>query len=94
VRNSTYQNLGPFIATLDADSVTPQLLQYYIGMVEGTKNQYGDSDTVRYCAYSFPGVLLTLGPSKWESLSNVYFTLTQDLQVDFLKFKIYFLNFI
>jgi len=80
VRNSMYQNLGPFIATLTSDTVSPQLLQYYISMIEGAKNQYGDSDTVSYCAYSFPGVLLTLGKEKWDVLQNVYFTLTQDLQ--------------
>merc|ERR1712137_224450 len=80
VRNSTYQNLGPFIATLDTDSVNPELLRYYISMVDGSENQYGDSDTVRYCAFSFPGVLITLGKEKWESLQEVYATLTQDLQ--------------
>jgi len=51
-------------------------------MIEGTRSQYGDSDTVRFCAFSFPGVLLTLGSGKWDDLQSVYFTLTQDLQVD------------
>ena len=82
VRNSTYQHLGPFIATLDANSVPEQLLAHYTGMIDGTRSQYGDSDTVRFCAFSFPGVLLTLGKDKWESLQTVYFTLTQDLQVN------------
>lgn len=80
VRNSTFQYLGAFIATLDADSVSSQLLDHYLSMVEGTKNQYGDSDTVRYCAFSFPGVLLTLGKEKWNVLKDVYSTLSQDLQ--------------
>mmetsp|Transcript_27619 Transcript_27619/g.47289 ORF Transcript_27619/g.47289 Transcript_27619/m.47289 type:complete len:607 (-) Transcript_27619:62-1882(-) len=80
VRNSTYQHLGPFIATLDKDSVPDHLLGHYTGMIEGTRSQYGDSDTVRFCAFSFPGVLLTLGSGKWNDLQSVYFTLTQDLQ--------------
>merc|ERR1712137_549382 len=80
VRNSSYQHLGPFIATLDKDSVSSQLLSHYTGMIEGTRSQFGDTDTVRYCAFSFPGVLLTLGRDKWSSLQSIYSTLTQDLQ--------------
>eukprot|EP00339_Tiarina_fusa_P026524 CAMPEP_0117008902 /NCGR_PEP_ID=MMETSP0472-20121206/8245_1 /TAXON_ID=693140 ORGANISM="Tiarina fusus, Strain LIS" /NCGR_SAMPLE_ID=MMETSP0472 /ASSEMBLY_ACC=CAM_ASM_000603 /LENGTH=610 /DNA_ID=CAMNT_0004711061 /DNA_START=14 /DNA_END=1846 /DNA_ORIENTATION=+ len=80
VRNSTYQHLGPFIATLDGNEVPQQLLEHYTGMIEGTRSQYGDSDTVRFCAFSFPGVLLTLGRDKWTCLQKVYSTLTEDLQ--------------
>jgi serine/threonine-protein phosphatase 4 regulatory subunit 1 len=35
---------------------------------------------VRFCAFSFPAVLLTLGRDKWSALQGVYSTLTQDLQ--------------
>ena len=63
-------------------------------MVEGTRSQYGDSDTVRFCAFSFPGVLLTLGAEKWPRLQSVYATLTQDLQVNNIHFFIVFLFFI
>lgn len=64
-------------------------------MIEGTRSQYGDSDTVRFCAFSFPGVLLTLGSGKWNDLQSVYFTLTQDLQVDRLYCSnwIYFIEY-
>ena len=80
VRNSTYQQLGPFIASLDGEDIPPKLLEHYIGMVEGTRSQYGDSDTVKFCAFSFPGVLLTLGKEKWPTLQPIYATLTEDLQ--------------
>lgn len=80
VRNSAFQHLGQFITSLEEKTVPPVLLNYYTSMIEGPKNKYGDSDTVMYCAYSFPGVLYTAGAENWEKLKPVYFSLVKDLQ--------------
>eukprot|EP01095_Lingulamoeba_sp_RSL-Kostka_P007241 TRINITY_DN2290_c0_g3_i1.p1 TRINITY_DN2290_c0_g3~~TRINITY_DN2290_c0_g3_i1.p1 ORF type:complete len:633 (-),score=172.21 TRINITY_DN2290_c0_g3_i1:207-2105(-) len=81
VRASAFQNLGPFIATYDQGSeISMVLLNLYKDMINGSKSPYGDSDTIMYCAFSFPGVLLTLGKNKWEELKDMYLSLCKDIQ--------------
>ena len=31
-----------------------------------------DADTVYHCAYNFPAVLLTIGPERWDELSEIH----------------------
>eukprot|EP00011_Vannellida_sp_DIVA3-517-6-12_P010523 CAMPEP_0114617832 /NCGR_PEP_ID=MMETSP0168-20121206/7397_1 /TAXON_ID=95228 ORGANISM="Vannella sp., Strain DIVA3 517/6/12" /NCGR_SAMPLE_ID=MMETSP0168 /ASSEMBLY_ACC=CAM_ASM_000044 /LENGTH=650 /DNA_ID=CAMNT_0001828973 /DNA_START=214 /DNA_END=2166 /DNA_ORIENTATION=+ len=81
VRNSAFQHLGQFIASLSGQDVPEDLLDYYKGMVQGNKSKFGDSDTVLFCAYSFPGVLVTVGAERWPMLRDIYLTLVKDLQV-------------
>lgn len=81
VRNSAFQHLGQFIASLSGQEVPETLLEFYKGMVAGNKSKFGDSDTVLFCAYSFPGVLVTVGPERWPMLKETYFPLVKDLQV-------------
>ena len=58
-------------------------------MVDGVKNKYADHDTVLYCAYSFPGVLFTMGRDQWPSLKPVFLALAKGVQV-----RLFFLLFI
>lgn len=45
------------------------------------KNSGIGSENTYHCAYNFPAVLLTLGPSKWDdSLKTLYFSLLKDTQ--------------
>lgn len=39
-----------------------------------------DNDMVEFCAFNFPGVVLTLGKEKWNLLEHAYVTLTKDVQ--------------
>lgn len=55
VRNSAFQTLGPFIATFGTSRVPNVLIDCYTSMEQGANSKFGDSDTVMYCAYSFPG---------------------------------------
>ena len=38
-----------------------------------------EEDMLTHCAYSFPGVMVTLGKPAWGSLRNTYLTLAENL---------------
>jgi len=86
VRETACQHLGPFISTLQAAKVTPSLLAHFCAMA-GT-NKGSDShhsahsasplSEVAYCAFSFPAVAQTLGPSRWPELSELFNKLARD----------------
>lgn len=40
-----------------------------------------DTDIAKHCAYSLPGVALTLGRQNWHCLKDTYETLASDGQV-------------
>lgn len=80
VRTSAYQNLGPLIATFDRGCVPQKLLDCFISMKGGNEFVSGGSDIVLHCAYSFPGVLLTVGADGWPELKELYESLMHDLQ--------------
>eukprot|EP01094_Clydonella_sp_ATCC50884_P019139 TRINITY_DN3679_c0_g1_i1.p1 TRINITY_DN3679_c0_g1~~TRINITY_DN3679_c0_g1_i1.p1 ORF type:complete len:563 (-),score=208.60 TRINITY_DN3679_c0_g1_i1:427-2115(-) len=80
VRTSAYQNLGPLIATFEPGCVPSRLLECFISMKGGNEFVSGGSDIVLHCAYSFPGVLLTVGAEGWGELKELYSHLSQDLQ--------------
>lgn len=50
-------------------------------MTDATKSQTVDSDLPYYCAFCFPGVMLTLGAENWPLLRTTFLTLSGDLQV-------------
>ncbi|KAJ1471627.1 armadillo-type protein [Baffinella frigidus] len=82
VRNSAFQHLGPLIATLSCEEVTPKLLQYYASMATGKGNSggAGDSEMPTFCAYNFPAVVLTVGRDNWKHLEEAYKELVKDIQ--------------
>eukprot|EP00953_Heterococcus_sp_UTEX-ZZ885_P034660 17929-Heterococcus_DN1.PRE.1 len=44
----------------------------------GGGDPQSDDELRLYCAFSFPAVVLTLGPSRWPELRNAYHILTKD----------------
>ena len=73
VRFSAFQTLGPLIATLDPEEITPAILDQFTNMATG------EGEITLYCAFNFPGVLLTVGASRWEGLREAYMTLVKDV---------------
>jgi len=81
VRTAAYKKIGPFIATFESEHVTESFLSIYTDMISPQyKNKVGEPFISEYCSFSFPGVLLTIGPDRWDSLKGCYQTLAKDPQ--------------
>lgn len=50
-------------------------------MTDPARAQTVDIDIAKHCAYSLPGVALTLGRQNWHCLRHTYETLASDVQV-------------
>lgn len=50
-------------------------------MTDPARAQSVDTDIAKHCAYSLPGVALTLGRQNWHCLKDTYETLASDVQV-------------
>eukprot|EP01052_Picozoa_sp_SAG31_P023353 SAG31_NODE_1920_length_6919_cov_7.423754_3_plen_444_part_00 len=74
VRFSAFQQLGPLIATMEPEEVSAEILKQFTNMA------HGEGETTLYCAFNFPGVLLTVGGSRWEQLKDSYMLLVKDVQ--------------
>eukprot|EP00162_Nutomonas_longa_P012401 comp21072_c0_seq1/m.44380 comp21072_c0_seq1/g.44380 ORF comp21072_c0_seq1/g.44380 comp21072_c0_seq1/m.44380 type:complete len:611 (+) comp21072_c0_seq1:46-1878(+) len=79
VKNCAFQNMGQFIATLKSSQITPKFLQTYTAMAD-PNGKSEETDVYSYCAFSFPAVLLTVGPQRWSELSQAYLHLVKDVQ--------------
>ena len=78
VKQSILQQSGMFISTLPARAINSIIMGHYCSM---TNNPTGDlsvdNELKHYCAYSFPGVLQTVGVERWGELRQVYHSLVQ-----------------
>lgn len=62
-------------------SVIPQqLLDQYLSMTDPARAQTVDTEIAKHCAFSLPGVALTLGRQNWHCLKDTYETLATDVQ--------------
>ena len=62
--------------------MVPQaLLDQYLSMTDPSRAQTVDTVIAKHCAYSLPGVALTLGRQNWHCLRETYETLASDMQV-------------
>ena len=62
--------------------MVPQaLLDQYLSMTDPSRAQTVDTEIAKHCAYSLPGVALTLGRQNWHCLRETYATLASDMQV-------------
>uniref|UniRef100_A0A8C2EEN1 Protein phosphatase 4 regulatory subunit 1 n=1 Tax=Cyprinus carpio TaxID=7962 RepID=A0A8C2EEN1_CYPCA len=73
------------LTTLSHDAVlqdvVPQaLLEQYLSMTDPSRAQTVDMEIARHCAFSLPGVALTLGRQNWHCLRDTYETLASDMQ--------------
>uniref|UniRef100_A0A8C2GTD3 Protein phosphatase 4, regulatory subunit 1 n=1 Tax=Cyprinus carpio TaxID=7962 RepID=A0A8C2GTD3_CYPCA len=65
----------------DTQDVVPQaLLEQYLSMTDPSRAQTVDMEIARHCAFSLPGVALTLGRQNWHCLRDTYETLASDMQ--------------
>lgn len=63
------------------DVIPEILLKYYLSMtITKSQTEFHESELARHCAYSLPGVALTLGRQNWKCLKTVYGNLAQNVQ--------------
>ncbi|KAJ7417111.1 Serine/threonine-protein phosphatase 4 regulatory subunit 1 [Willisornis vidua] len=69
------------ISLLKSSDIIPQpLLDQYLSMTDPARAQTVDTEIAKHCAYSLPGVALTLGRQNWHCLKDTYETLASDVQ--------------
>lgn len=69
------------LVSLHKDVVPQALLDQYLSMTDPSRAQTVDTEIAKHCAYSLPGVALTLGRQNWHCLRETYETLASDMQV-------------
>jgi len=75
VRTAVLESLGPFIAAFGPGNEVPFILvDNYERMATA------DADMVLSCAFNFPAVVYTLGPSHWNRLKATFVKLSSDMQ--------------
>uniref|UniRef100_A0A8C0VKH4 Serine/threonine-protein phosphatase 4 regulatory subunit 1-like n=1 Tax=Cyanistes caeruleus TaxID=156563 RepID=A0A8C0VKH4_CYACU len=68
-------------SVLKSMDIIPQpLLDQYLSMTDPARAQTVDTEIAKHCAYSLPGVALTLGRQNWHCLKDTYETLASDVQ--------------
>ncbi|CAL1609580.1 unnamed protein product [Knipowitschia caucasica] len=60
--------------------IPQQLLDQYLSMTDPVRAQTVDTEIAKHCAFSLPGVALTLGRQNWHCLKDTYETLATDVQ--------------
>uniref|UniRef100_A0A8C0B7N3 Putative WW-binding domain-containing protein n=1 Tax=Buteo japonicus TaxID=224669 RepID=A0A8C0B7N3_9AVES len=71
----------PTTRVLKSTDIIPQpLLDQYLSMTDPARAQTVDTEIAKHCAYSLPGVALTLGRQNWHCLKDTYETLASDVQ--------------
>ncbi|KAM9859193.1 serine/threonine-protein phosphatase 4 regulatory subunit 1 [Aulostomus maculatus] len=60
--------------------IPQQLLDQYLSMTDPARAQTVDTEIAKHCAFSLPGVALTLGRQNWHCLKDTYETLATDVQ--------------
>ncbi|XP_041747895.1 serine/threonine-protein phosphatase 4 regulatory subunit 1 isoform X3 [Coregonus clupeaformis] len=60
--------------------IPQQLLEQYLSMTDPAQAQTVDTEIAKHCAFSLPGVALTLGRQNWHCLKDTYETLATDVQ--------------
>jgi serine/threonine-protein phosphatase 4 regulatory subunit 1 len=81
VRMAAYQSLGPFLAALDKEQVTDELVGHFTSMATTAASQLGGSGEVDikfHCAFNFPAVVSILGAADWLKLSPTFELLHND----------------
>ncbi len=61
--------------------IPAELLDLYLSMTDSSRAQTVDTEIARHCAFSLPGVALTMGRKNWTCLKEVYEILASDMQV-------------
>uniref|UniRef100_A0A673LYL1 Serine/threonine-protein phosphatase 4 regulatory subunit 1-like n=1 Tax=Sinocyclocheilus rhinocerous TaxID=307959 RepID=A0A673LYL1_9TELE len=81
VDDSEHSSEFPNSHSLLSQNVIPQqLLDQYLSMTDPARAQTVDTEIAKHCAFSLPGVALTLGRQNWHCLKDTYETLATDVQ--------------
>uniref|UniRef100_A0A672QJM5 Serine/threonine-protein phosphatase 4 regulatory subunit 1-like n=1 Tax=Sinocyclocheilus grahami TaxID=75366 RepID=A0A672QJM5_SINGR len=65
---------------IENNVIPQQLLDQYLSMTDPARAQTVDTEIAKHCAFSLPGVALTLGRQNWHCLKDTYETLATDVQ--------------
>lgn len=80
---------------LSSQNVIPQqLLDQYLSMTDPARAQTVDTEIAKHCAFSLPGVALTLGRQNWHCLKDTYETLATDVQVNLPLYALLVMGFV
>uniref|UniRef100_A0A4W5L2I7 Uncharacterized protein n=1 Tax=Hucho hucho TaxID=62062 RepID=A0A4W5L2I7_9TELE len=71
---------GEMEAKEELNVIPQQLLDQYLSMTDPARAQTVDTEIAKHCAFSLPGVALTLGQQNWHCLKDTYETLATDVQ--------------
>uniref|UniRef100_A0A672JEN1 Uncharacterized protein n=1 Tax=Salarias fasciatus TaxID=181472 RepID=A0A672JEN1_SALFA len=71
---------GPGGVSSQHNVIPQQLLDQYLSMTDPARAQTVDTEIAKHCAFSLPGVALTLGRQNWHCLKDTYETLATDVQ--------------
>lgn len=74
VRNTAYEFLGPFIATLTTEQISPDFLRSFTNIPK-LKSAEADTESCNHCAFNFPAVVQTVGKERWDELREAYMLL-------------------
>jgi len=74
VRNTAYEYLGPFLATLSSEQISPEFLKSFTNIPK-LKSAEADTESCNHCAYNFPAVVQTVGKERWGELREAYMLL-------------------
>uniref|UniRef100_A0A674PAV3 Protein phosphatase 4 regulatory subunit 1 n=1 Tax=Takifugu rubripes TaxID=31033 RepID=A0A674PAV3_TAKRU len=74
----TLETLSPLES--NPNVIPQQLLDQYLSMTDPARAQTVDTEIAKHCAFSLPGVALTLGRQNWHCLKDTYETLASDVQ--------------
>ncbi|XP_022104336.1 serine/threonine-protein phosphatase 4 regulatory subunit 1-like isoform X2 [Acanthaster planci] len=80
VNTSTEHHTPERSHRLAQDVIPAELLDLYLSMTDPSRAQTVDTEIARHCAFSLPGVALTMGRKNWKCLKEVYETLASDMQ--------------
>uniref|UniRef100_A0AAR2LCG9 Phosphatase 2A Regulatory Subunit A helical domain-containing protein n=1 Tax=Pygocentrus nattereri TaxID=42514 RepID=A0AAR2LCG9_PYGNA len=73
-------SLSSFLPSFLQNVIPQQLLDQYLSMTDPVRAQTVDTEIAKHCAFSLPGVALTLGRQNWHCLKDTYETLATDVQ--------------
>ncbi|CAD7702333.1 unnamed protein product [Ostreobium quekettii] len=74
VKASALMSFGPFLTTLETQSLVPELLEEFCKVISEHCG-LSDDAVLLSCAHAFPGVALKAGAQGWSSLRGLYLTM-------------------
>ena len=81
VKEAACKEIGPFVIALNGREISTDLVACYIAMADSTKaSNPQENESLFYCAYNFPAIILALGAEAWESMAGLHKKMCRDIQ--------------